>query len=66
MTLKTASSLITGQEALAWGKRVEKTDWSGVGMAVFCFLLGFWGGVFFFTVNFVRLACALAHLQWSN
>lgn len=29
MTLKTASALVTGRGALAWGERVEKAGWSG-------------------------------------
>jgi len=58
--MKTASSLITGASSSGmgrvWGE--NRLGWAGDrGGLVF----------FFFTVvNFVMLACALAHLQWRN
>lgn len=57
MTLKTASSLITGARSSGMGPTPGKKQ-TGLGMRVF--------RVFFTLVNFVRLACVLTRLQWSN
>lgn len=59
-TLKIVSSLITGAKSSVM-RRASGNDCSGnVGGVVFLFLF------VCFLLLIVRLACALAYLQWSN